>query len=770
MGTEKYPDENEYNEFLNSHGGSSNAYTDMESTNYYFDVGASHLEGALDRFAQFFIAPLFTESATQRELQAVESEHAKDQPNDDWRQLQLQKSLCKPSHPFHKFGSGNLETLKTIPEQEGIDVRQALLDFHKNHYSSNRSKLVVLGKESLEELKSMVEKCFHNMENKNLIPNKFDSTPYGPEQLCQRISVVAVSDSVRVIDMEFPLRETKSLYRSKPMLYISHLLGHEGHGSILSLLKEKGWANDLSAGESHDCTDWSSFSVTIEVTDEGLEHADDVIEIVFAYLNIIRQTGPQKWIHDETANVADCKFRFLNKRQPIDYTTDLAGSMQYFPPEHVLSGPYRIYDYEPQIISECLEYLNPSNLLLMIIDKSLEGKTTLTEKWYGTQYSQQPLDSDLVARWQNASLDSELIGGASNLHLPLPNQLIASHFELRQTPVDAPNDEPRLYIDTDRCRLWYKPDNVFNMPKISVMALLKTNLPERSIKDSVLCLVWVQLLQELCTEFTYDASMASLNSMFVNSRLGMEVHVSGFSHKLHILIEMIVIEMATLATNVSQELLDRILDKVEKQCLQFLFSKPYKHAKYAVDLTLENARFPVHDKMRVLDEITLEDIAIFSNDLLGSHKLEILVHGNATPDEAKALAETFLLGLAPNPPVTLPEQRVVELTPGHTFVYRFKEFNPQETNSGLAILYQLGVVDLATNATLCFLNHVIQEPAFNDLRTQEQLGYIVYTDLKTSGNDVKGLMFLIQSDSHDPIYCDSRVEAFLERFRVELLE
>jgi len=400
----------------------------------------------------------------------------------------------------------------------------------------------------------------------------------------------------------------------------------------------------------------------------------------------------------------------------------------------------------------------------------LEGKTTLTEKWYGTQYSQQPLDSDLVARWQNASLDSELIGGASNLHLPLPNQLIASDFELRETPVDAPNDEPRLYIDTDRCRLWYKPDNVFNMPKISVMALLKTNLPERSIKDSVLCLVWVQLLQELCTEFTYDASMASLNSMFVNSRLGMEVHVSGFSHKLHILIEMIVIEMATLATNVSQELLDRILDKVEKQCLQFLFSKPYKHAKYAVDLTLENARFPVHDKMRVLDEITLEDIAIFSNDLLGSHKLEILVHGNATPDEAKALAETFLLGLAPNPPVTLPEQRVVELTPGHTFVYRFKEFNPQETNSGLANLYQLGVVDLATNATLCFLNHVIQEPAFNDLRTQEQLGYIVYTDLKTSGNDVKGLMFLIQSDSHDPIYCDSRVEAFLERFRVELLE
>lgn len=57
LGTEKFPDENEYNQYLNKHGGSSNAYTDMEWTNYYFDCSADHLEGALDRFSQFFIAP-----------------------------------------------------------------------------------------------------------------------------------------------------------------------------------------------------------------------------------------------------------------------------------------------------------------------------------------------------------------------------------------------------------------------------------------------------------------------------------------------------------------------------------------------------------------------------------------------------------------------------------------------------------------------------------------------------------------------------------------
>ena len=68
LGTEKYPDENEYSKYLSQHGGGSNAYTSGDHTNYYFDVSPAHLEGALDRFAQFFLAPLFTATATDREV------------------------------------------------------------------------------------------------------------------------------------------------------------------------------------------------------------------------------------------------------------------------------------------------------------------------------------------------------------------------------------------------------------------------------------------------------------------------------------------------------------------------------------------------------------------------------------------------------------------------------------------------------------------------------------------------------------------------------
>ena len=62
MGTKKYPSENEYSEYIKNNGGYENAYTSYTSTNYQFEVSNDGFEGALDRFAQFFISPLLGDS------------------------------------------------------------------------------------------------------------------------------------------------------------------------------------------------------------------------------------------------------------------------------------------------------------------------------------------------------------------------------------------------------------------------------------------------------------------------------------------------------------------------------------------------------------------------------------------------------------------------------------------------------------------------------------------------------------------------------------
>lgn len=52
--------------------------------------------------------------------------------------------------------------------------------------------------------------------------------------------------------MTFQLPPLRRYYTTKPDHYISHLVGHEGPGSLLSALKARGWVTDLCAGVEDD--------------------------------------------------------------------------------------------------------------------------------------------------------------------------------------------------------------------------------------------------------------------------------------------------------------------------------------------------------------------------------------------------------------------------------------------------------------------------------------------------------------------------------------
>uniref|UniRef100_A0A915L512 Peptidase M16 N-terminal domain-containing protein n=1 Tax=Romanomermis culicivorax TaxID=13658 RepID=A0A915L512_ROMCU len=163
MGTKKYPVENDYDNYLSNHGGSSNAYTTAEHTNFFFEVGPDHLDGAIDRFAQFFISPLFEKDAVEREVMAVDSEFQNYIQDDDDRLLQLERTLAKELHPFRKFDCGNRATLFENPRaKHNLDPLEELIKFYNQFYSSNLMRAVIIGKETLDQLAEM---CTYMPEN-----------------------------------------------------------------------------------------------------------------------------------------------------------------------------------------------------------------------------------------------------------------------------------------------------------------------------------------------------------------------------------------------------------------------------------------------------------------------------------------------------------------------------------------------------------------------------------------------------------------------------
>lgn len=304
MGTKKYPVENDYNQYLSAHSGSSNAYTASTSTNYHFEVSAkpsndeepsatnpSPLYGALDRFAQFFVEPLFLENTLDRELRAVDSENKKNLQSDQWRLHQLEKSLSNPKHPFCHFSTGNLETLKTLPEARGINVRDKFIEFYEKHYSANRMKLCVLGREPLDLLEAWVSEFFSDVKNKDLAPNRWpEEMPLTKDHLGIQYSAKPVMDS-RELVLSFPFLDEHLLFESQPSRYLSHLIGHEGPGSIMAYIKGKGWVNSLSAGSSPVCPGSPAiFECSMRLTEEVPHQSHTSTHIG----SLTRSTGSQE--------------------------------------------------------------------------------------------------------------------------------------------------------------------------------------------------------------------------------------------------------------------------------------------------------------------------------------------------------------------------------------------------------------------------------------------------------------------------------------------
>ena len=201
LGTEKYPDPGEYQQFIRSHGGSHNAFTAFQDTNYFFDIQPDQLEPALDRFAQQFSAPLFTAELVDRERNAVHSEYSASLKEDGRRYFSVRKAITNPAHSFSQFAVGNLTTLDNPPERP---LRDDLIDFWKTHYSANLMTLAVYGPQSLDELAAMVTPRFRLIENRDLQTKAHTAPLFADSFLPARLQVETLRD-IRQLRLIFPL-------------------------------------------------------------------------------------------------------------------------------------------------------------------------------------------------------------------------------------------------------------------------------------------------------------------------------------------------------------------------------------------------------------------------------------------------------------------------------------------------------------------------------------------------------------------------------------
>ena len=354
--------------YLSANGGMANAWTADEETCYYFNVNADALDGAVDRLAQFFIAPTLDRDAVEREVRAVDSEYRMALQDDAWRLHSVLKATADRAHPFSRFSTGTRDTLLT--EAGGVDALLGeLRGWNRRRYVAPAMRLAVVGRESLDALEKLVT-----------APGRFGDVPAGDRDVTTlapawstgetsaRVKVAPVRE-LRSVQLMFALPSKETLRAhgvdgANPEVLVSHVLGHEGEASLHSLLRERGWIDALQCGSAVSNSGGQLFELAVDLTEAGDERCEDVIDLCFEWMGVAKRGAEAQWarLNEELRLLGETRFDFSEKRGAADTAADVADAL-WDHPISPLAGPL-VGGYDPKATRAVLDALTPENCLV----------------------------------------------------------------------------------------------------------------------------------------------------------------------------------------------------------------------------------------------------------------------------------------------------------------------------------------------------------------------------------------------------------------------
>ncbi|XP_016999261.2 nardilysin isoform X1 [Drosophila takahashii] len=764
MGSEKFPVENEFDSFVTKSGGFSNAHTENEETCFYFEVDETHLDRSMDLFMNLIKAPLMLPDAMNRERSAVQSEFEQTYMRDEVRRDQILASLASDDYPQGTFSWGNLKTL-----QEGVDDGQLHKELHKfcrDHYGANRMIVAIQAQLSLDELEEMLMRHCADIpvsQENSVDVSRFNYQTAFREEFFNDVFLVQPVEDVCKLELTWVVPPMKNLYRSKPDYLISQLLGYEGVGSLCSYLRRRLWCISVMAGVGGSSFDsnsiYSLFNICIYLTDDGFDHLDEVLEATFAWIKLIINSDQLQASFKELQQIANNNFRFQIQMPSIDNVQSMVESLNYLSPKDVLTGPQLYFQYDEADIELLRQHLDKFNFNIMISSyMPYEGNEyDQKEPWFGTQYKTIPMPSKWVDMWQEPATLKEL-------HFPQPNPFVTTDFTLHWVEAGKPHisRSPKALIKTDLCELWFRQDNIFQLPDGYINLYFITPLVRESVKHYMLGVLYTYLVEFKIAEQLYPALEAGLTYGLYIGDKGLVMRVSGYNEKLPLLVEIILNVMRSIELDVDQ--VNSFKDLKKRQIYNALINGRTLNLDLRLNV-LENQRFGMISKYEAIDAITVEDISNFKDNFHKKMYVKGLMQGNFTEDQAKELMQKILLTYNSEKVDNLSalDNNLLQIPLGSHYL-RAKTLNDDDSNTIITNYYQIGPCDLKLECLMDLIELIVEEPFFNQLRTQEQLGYSLGIHQRI-GYGVMAFVITIntQETKHKAEYVERRIEAFRSR-------
>ncbi|RPE03460.1 pitrilysin [Candidatus Pantoea deserta] len=742
MGSARYPQPDNLAEFLKKHGGSHNASTASWRTAFYLEVENDALEPAVDRMADALAAPLLDPVNADRERNAVNAELTMARSRDGLRMAQVGAETLNPAHPGSRFSGGNLDTLKDKPGSKLLD---ALATFYQTHYSANLMKAVIYSNKPLPEMAEIAARTFGRIANHDATVPAIDVPVVTDAQ--QGIIIHYVPAQPRKqLKIEFRIANNSDRFRSKTDTLIGYLIGNRSKNTLADWLQKQGLADGVSAG-ADPMSERSSgvFAITASLTDKGLAQRDRVVAAIFSYLTMLREQGIDKRYFDEVSHVLALDFRYPSLTRDMDYIEWLADTMLRVPVEHTLDAPYLADDYDAAAIKARLDEMTPQHARIWYI--SPQEPHNKEAYFVNAPYQVDRISEKTFADWRQLASQIQLSMPLLNPYIPDDFTLIPDDGKRYSHPVALPGAEGDMPV------YWMPSRYYASEPKATIMLALRNQHAISDARQQVLFGLNDYLSSLALDELNSQASVGGI-SFSTSENDGLVFSASGFTQRLPTLLKKLVEGYASFQPDAQQLeqakswYLDQ-LDAADKgkafelaiQPMQMLSQLPYTQRE---------------TRRALVKEIRLDEVIAYRDNLIHHATPEMLAVGNLSAGSVAQLGRELKQQMQPQGTRLWRNSYVSFATPLKVNLQKAGS----SSDSALAALYvPLGYSEYQSMANSSLLSQIVQPWFYNQLRTEEQLGYAVFAFQMPIGRQW-GIGFLLQSNSKQPAYLLQRYQAF----------
>jgi len=200
--------------------------------------------------------------------------------------------------------------------------------------------------------------------------------PYDNVKFNKLYKIVPLDNTQKLI-LSWSLPSLQDKYKFKIHKYLARLIGHEGKGSLFSLLKKHVWVVSLYAGYENWATH-SEFEVSITLTKDGMKNIDMVIRLVFSYLSMIKSQEINEKIFDEMKEISKLDFDFEQECSPVVNVEWLSKQMLLYPSE-LINTVAITYEYNEEMISSILNELRTDNVCILLVSRDFADQCDKVE-------------------------------------------------------------------------------------------------------------------------------------------------------------------------------------------------------------------------------------------------------------------------------------------------------------------------------------------------------------------------------------------------------